>query len=202
MLAFVVNVYSSFSRSKYSETKNGFEWLTTCALYFLLYQFHPHTRVSHKFYNILVTYFLYSSSWNKNSPTFKVEVILLHHPKPHFSLFFDSGLILTLFLQNEEFLKLLLSLGCLYTRVIYTYVYTDKSSQQMGNWNTFIFLLNIKQFCNDWVLCIVFALISNKTFLFVSGMVNNASIDWFFPWPEQALSAVAKVFISADVSIL
>lgn len=32
------------------------------------------------------------------------------------------------------------------------------------------------------------------------GMVNNASIDWFFPWPEQALFAVASTFISPDVS--
>jgi dynein heavy chain len=32
------------------------------------------------------------------------------------------------------------------------------------------------------------------------GLVNNASIDWFFPWPEQALYAVAGVFISPDVS--
>ena len=31
-------------------------------------------------------------------------------------------------------------------------------------------------------------------------MVNNANIDWFFPWPEQALYAVASVFISPDVS--
>ncbi|BFZ18669.1 hypothetical protein BsWGS_21707 [Bradybaena similaris] len=30
------------------------------------------------------------------------------------------------------------------------------------------------------------------------GMVNNASIDWFFPWPEQALYAVASVFISPE----
>lgn len=35
---------------------------------------------------------------------------------------------------------------------------------------------------------------------FVSGMVNCANIDWFFPWPEQALLAVASVFISPDVS--
>lgn len=34
------------------------------------------------------------------------------------------------------------------------------------------------------------------------GMVNNANIDWFFPWPEQALYAVASVFISPDVSWL
>ena len=33
-------------------------------------------------------------------------------------------------------------------------------------------------------------------------MVNCANIDWFFPWPEQALYAVASVFISPDVSIL
>ncbi|XP_076453104.1 dynein axonemal heavy chain 10-like [Babylonia areolata] len=30
------------------------------------------------------------------------------------------------------------------------------------------------------------------------GLVNNASIDWFFPWPEQALYAVASVFISPE----
>lgn len=33
------------------------------------------------------------------------------------------------------------------------------------------------------------------------GMVNNASIDWYFPWPEQALFAVASVLISPDVCI-
>ena len=33
-------------------------------------------------------------------------------------------------------------------------------------------------------------------------MVNNASIDWYFPWPEQALYAVASVFISPDVSLV
>ena len=32
------------------------------------------------------------------------------------------------------------------------------------------------------------------------GMVNNTSIDWYMPWPEQALYAVASVFISPDVS--
>ena len=35
---------------------------------------------------------------------------------------------------------------------------------------------------------------------YVTGLVNNASIDWFFPWPEQALYAVASVFISPEVS--
>ncbi|XP_076452214.1 dynein axonemal heavy chain 10-like [Babylonia areolata] len=30
------------------------------------------------------------------------------------------------------------------------------------------------------------------------GLVNNASIDWFFPWPEQALFAVASVLIAGD----
>ncbi|XP_050408300.1 dynein axonemal heavy chain 10 [Patella vulgata] len=34
------------------------------------------------------------------------------------------------------------------------------------------------------------------------GMVNNASIDWFFPWPEQALYAVASVFISPDNNLI
>jgi len=27
------------------------------------------------------------------------------------------------------------------------------------------------------------------------GLVSNTSIDWFFPWPEDALSAVAKHFL-------
>ncbi|CAH1801914.1 unnamed protein product [Owenia fusiformis] len=34
------------------------------------------------------------------------------------------------------------------------------------------------------------------------GLVNNASIDWFFPWPKQALLAVASVFISADNELI
>ncbi|XP_064612357.1 LOW QUALITY PROTEIN: dynein axonemal heavy chain 10-like [Liolophura sinensis] len=34
------------------------------------------------------------------------------------------------------------------------------------------------------------------------GLVNNASIDWFFPWPEQALYAVASVFISPDNQLI
>ena len=31
------------------------------------------------------------------------------------------------------------------------------------------------------------------------GLVNNTTIDWFQPWPEQALYAVASVFL-AEVS--
>jgi dynein heavy chain len=27
------------------------------------------------------------------------------------------------------------------------------------------------------------------------GLVSNTSIDWFFPWPEDALSAVASYFL-------
>uniref|UniRef100_A0A2C9JWZ0 AAA+ ATPase domain-containing protein n=1 Tax=Biomphalaria glabrata TaxID=6526 RepID=A0A2C9JWZ0_BIOGL len=34
------------------------------------------------------------------------------------------------------------------------------------------------------------------------GTVNNASIDWFFPWPEQALYAVASVFISPENQLI
>ncbi|XP_059165934.1 dynein axonemal heavy chain 10-like isoform X2 [Physella acuta] len=34
------------------------------------------------------------------------------------------------------------------------------------------------------------------------GTVNNASIDWFFPWPEQALYAVASVFISSENQLI
>ncbi|KAL8575827.1 Dynein heavy chain 10, axonemal [Nucella lapillus] len=30
------------------------------------------------------------------------------------------------------------------------------------------------------------------------GLVNNASIDWFFPWPEQALFAVASVLVAGN----
>ncbi|XP_071945421.1 dynein axonemal heavy chain 10-like [Antedon mediterranea] len=30
------------------------------------------------------------------------------------------------------------------------------------------------------------------------GLVNNCSIDWFMPWPEQALLAVASVFLGSD----
>ena len=30
------------------------------------------------------------------------------------------------------------------------------------------------------------------------GMVNNTVIDWFDPWPQQALSAVATVFLAAE----
>ena len=40
-----------------------------------------------------------------------------------------------------------------------------------------------------------------KILILFTGMVNCANIDWFFPWPEQALYAVASVFISPDVSI-
>lgn len=31
------------------------------------------------------------------------------------------------------------------------------------------------------------------------GLVNNASIDWFMPWPKQALCAVASVFLGEKV---
>ncbi|CAL1543933.1 unnamed protein product, partial [Lymnaea stagnalis] len=34
------------------------------------------------------------------------------------------------------------------------------------------------------------------------GIVNNAIIDWFFPWPEQALFAVASVMISPDNQLI
>ena len=27
------------------------------------------------------------------------------------------------------------------------------------------------------------------------GLVSNTSIDWFFPWPEEALTAVSKFFL-------
>jgi dynein heavy chain len=31
------------------------------------------------------------------------------------------------------------------------------------------------------------------------GMVNNTVIDWFLPWPEQALQSVADVFLGEDL---
>lgn len=37
---------------------------------------------------------------------------------------------------------------------------------------------------------------------FFTGMVNNTCIDWYLPWPEQALFAVASVFVAPDVSIV
>ncbi len=30
--------------------------------------------------------------------------------------------------------------------------------------------------------------------------VNNTVIDWFEPWPEQALQSVASVFLAEEVS--
>lgn len=33
------------------------------------------------------------------------------------------------------------------------------------------------------------------------GLVGSTSIDWVFPWPEQALFAVAKVFLAEYVKI-
>jgi dynein heavy chain len=29
------------------------------------------------------------------------------------------------------------------------------------------------------------------------GLVSNTNIDWFFPWPEDALTAVANNFMGA-----
>ncbi|KER29498.1 hypothetical protein T265_03876 [Opisthorchis viverrini] len=34
------------------------------------------------------------------------------------------------------------------------------------------------------------------------GVVNNTTIDWFFPWPEQALYAVVRAFISSDYTLV
>ena len=31
------------------------------------------------------------------------------------------------------------------------------------------------------------------------GLINNAIIDWFLPWPEQALYAVSTSLLSEDV---
>lgn len=32
--------------------------------------------------------------------------------------------------------------------------------------------------------------------------MNNTTIDWFFPWPEQALYAVAEVFVSPEFQLV
>ena len=45
-------------------------------------------RVSQRFYNILLTYLLYFSSYNKNSWTFKVVTIVLYCLMPPFYQFF------------------------------------------------------------------------------------------------------------------
>jgi hypothetical protein len=34
------------------------------------------------------------------------------------------------------------------------------------------------------------------------GLINNAIIDWFLPWPEQALLAVSTSLLSEDVRII
>lgn len=36
--------------------------------------------------------------------------------------------------------------------------------------------------------------------MMILGLINNAIIDWFLPWPEQALLAVATSLLSEDVS--
>ena len=36
----------------------------------------------------------------------------------------------------------------------------------------------------------------------IIGLINNAIIDWFLPWPEQALYAVSTSLLSEDVSSL
>ncbi|VDQ17958.1 unnamed protein product [Trichobilharzia regenti] len=34
------------------------------------------------------------------------------------------------------------------------------------------------------------------------GVVNNTTIDWFFPWPEQALYAVVNVLIPEQFTLV
>jgi hypothetical protein len=38
--------------------------------------------------------------------------------------------------------------------------------------------------------------------LIIVGLINNAIIDWFLPWPEQALYAVSTSLLSEDVSFI
>jgi hypothetical protein len=37
--------------------------------------------------------------------------------------------------------------------------------------------------------------LSSLSSLSFQGLVNNTGIDWFMPWPPQALHAVAKSFL-------
>ncbi len=37
-----------------------------------------------------------------------------------------------------------------------------------------------------------------RFFFFVQGLVSNTVIDWFFPWPEEALHKVAEFFLADD----
>ena len=60
--------------------------------------------VRQKFCNILLTYLLYSSMYNKSSPEFKVKVIMLHRLKSPFHYYFDPILIPVLVLWGKEFL--------------------------------------------------------------------------------------------------
>jgi hypothetical protein len=36
--------------------------------------------------------------------------------------------------------------------------------------------------------------------MMIIGLINNAIIDWFLPWPEQALLAVSTSLLTEDVS--
>ncbi len=38
--------------------------------------------------------------------------------------------------------------------------------------------------------------------MMIIGLINNAIIDWFLPWPEQALLAVSTSLLTEDVSSL
>ena len=37
-----------------------------------------------------------------------------------------------------------------------------------------------------------------RTSFFFQGLVSNTVIDWFFPWPEEALHKVAEFFLADD----
>jgi hypothetical protein len=41
-----------------------------------------------------------------------------------------------------------------------------------------------------------------KNLIIIVGLINNAIIDWFLPWPEQALYAVSTSLLSEEVSSL
>ena len=70
------------------------------------------TWVSQKFCNILLTYLLYSASYNKSNLASKVEAIMLYHLKPPFFQFFDPMQIPNPSRQRTISLKLPSSLGC------------------------------------------------------------------------------------------
>ena len=100
------------------------------------------TQKIQRFCNILVTYLLYSSTYSKISPTFKVETIVLEHLKKPFCQFFDS--MLTAVLVPEGELILLKFLSLLHCSMIVS----AKKEPWIGRRN------NMRKLWMDYILCV------------------------------------------------